>query len=451
MDQSVTRRQAAAIVAGNVAAASAALLGRAPAAGAARLPGKPRPLMHDFMGLNVHTVQFKPELYKPVCRLLRDYHGLNWDVGDDTDYAPRFPMARNGVDWKALYGGWSAAGYAVDVCVMFGATKPDRWKDMARDAAAYGEAFARYFGPSGAQRFVESMEIGNEPGNYSDAQYRTLFENMARGARKGDPKLLISTCATVPGKSEQYAKSLSCVKGLEPLYDVINLHTYAFAEQYPTWRRSYPEDPKIKYLTPISDSIAWRNANAPGKAIWVTEFGWDASMKPPPKTGDFSRWMSSTETQQAQYLVRSFLVFSAMDVDRAYIYFFNDEDEPQLHGSSGITRHFAPKPAFHAVAHLYSTLGGYRLARTVAKEEGRLYAYEYVSGARPKERIWAVWSPTGTNEEREATLPAPGGAVVRAERMPLKPGAAESVRFTVRPDKSLALTITESPAYLWIR
>ena len=43
---------------------------------------------------------------------------------------------------------------------------------------------------------AESMEIGNEPGNYSDAQYRALFENMARGLRKGDPKLKVATCAT---------------------------------------------------------------------------------------------------------------------------------------------------------------------------------------------------------------------------------------------------------------
>jgi hypothetical protein len=50
-----------------------------------------KPLFRDFMGLNVHTVQFKPELYKPVCRLVRDYHGFDWDVGGDTNYAPRFP------------------------------------------------------------------------------------------------------------------------------------------------------------------------------------------------------------------------------------------------------------------------------------------------------------------------------------------------------------------------
>src|ERR1043166_3692727 len=65
---------------------------------------QPRPIIRDFMGLNVHTVQFRPDVYKPVCWLLRDYHPFEWDVGDDTSFAPQFPFARNRVDWKGLYG-----------------------------------------------------------------------------------------------------------------------------------------------------------------------------------------------------------------------------------------------------------------------------------------------------------------------------------------------------------
>jgi len=68
-------------------------IGKAPSASA-----KQKPLFRDFMGLCVHTVMFKPDLYKPICRLVRDYHGFEWDVGDDSSYAPKFPLARNGVD-----------------------------------------------------------------------------------------------------------------------------------------------------------------------------------------------------------------------------------------------------------------------------------------------------------------------------------------------------------------
>src|SRR5258707_10544570 len=71
-----------------------------------RSANRQRPLMRDFMGLNVHTVQFKPDLYAPVCRRLRDYHPMRWDVDEDPAKPTVFPMAANGVDWGSLYGSW---------------------------------------------------------------------------------------------------------------------------------------------------------------------------------------------------------------------------------------------------------------------------------------------------------------------------------------------------------
>ena len=35
---------------------------------------EPHPLMRDFIGLNGHTVQFKPDLYRPLSGVVRDYH-----------------------------------------------------------------------------------------------------------------------------------------------------------------------------------------------------------------------------------------------------------------------------------------------------------------------------------------------------------------------------------------
>ncbi len=121
---------------------------------------------------------------------------------------------------------------------------------------------------------VAAAEIGNEPGHYDDESYRSLFEHMAGGLRQGDPKLKVGTCALTLGESGKYAKSVKCVQGLEKLYDFLNIHTYAEVEGYPTWRRSYPEDPKIDYLRRVDQLIAWRDQHAPGKEIRVTEFGW---------------------------------------------------------------------------------------------------------------------------------------------------------------------------------
>jgi len=89
-----------------IAAALAALPGLA-----AAQPESARPLMKDFMGINGHTVAFKPELYKQVCSLVRDYHPIDWDLGDDPHNATRFPFARNMVNWEDVYGSWKKAGF----------------------------------------------------------------------------------------------------------------------------------------------------------------------------------------------------------------------------------------------------------------------------------------------------------------------------------------------------
>lgn len=414
-------------------------------------PPPVRPVLGEFMGVNGHTVQFKPELYSKVCRQVRDYHSFEWDMGQDTDFIPRFPEARNRVNWDVVYGSWQQAGFQNDVCIMFNNTPPDSWKDLPKDARAYGFAFARAFGPSSANKLVSSMEIGNEPGKYSDEKYRALFTAMATGAREGDPRLKILTCNMTTGKSGDYEKSVSCVVGLEPLYDVLNTHTYAMADGWPTWRRTYPEDPKVGFLKSVESLIAWRNANAKGKEIWVTEFGWDASTKPKLTTGDAAKWEGNvSDEKQAQYLVRSFLVFSAMDVQRAYLYFFNDSNEPSFHASSGITRNFEPKPSFHAVGHLYRSLGDYRFHRAVMKQEGQVYAYEFIHRANSRERVLVAWSPTGSDRTTEVNLPLGIARVVRAEKMPL--AAGETPRIDVVPvAKMIQITLTESPIYLWIK
>lgn len=406
-------------------------------------PQAERPLLKDFLGINGHTVQFKPKLYAPVCRLARDYHPVEWDLGKDSDHATQFPFARNRVSWEQVYGSWRAEGWDVNVSLMFESIPQKEWKDVPRDAFAYGKAFAKAFGPSAAKPLVSSAEIGNEPGKWDDASYRVMFESMAKGMREGDPRLRIATCAAIAGKSHAYAKCLDCVKGLEPLYDAINVHAYAQLENWPTWKRSYPEDARlIEYLNHIDGAVKWRNAHAPGKPVWLTEFGYDSTTKEPPKTGDFAKWVGVTDEQQAQWLVRSVLVFMATELSRAYIYFFDDKDEPSLHASSGITRNLQPKPSFHALAHLQRSLGDYRFSKVLEARKDEVYAYEFQHGSDPKKAIVVVWSPTGSGRTATWTYP---GKVTRAERMPTAGGDVPSV-----PLVTAAVPLGESPIYLFV-
>ncbi|MBI1387972.1 MAG: hypothetical protein GC154_05945 [bacterium] len=423
-----------------------------------------KPLMKDFMGVNGHFT-FKPELYRPLCRLARNYHNLDWDVKRPGG-AITFPRCVNGVDWNAhVFGPWKTGGFETDVCVQFGSFGRGAegfealWKDREDWAQEYGFTLARYLGPSGEHKLCTSIEIGNEPGNeFNDALYQRLFKRMAAGIREGDPEMKIVTCTVQARDSDKYSKDLRetfASDEIKALFDVINLHVYATkpegARAHP-WERSYPEDPSIDYLKIVNEAIAWRDAEAPGKQIWITEFGWDACTPEAMKRRDgwFEKlnWSGESDERQARYIVRSFLCFSEYDVDRAYLYFYNDDDQPSVHAASGVTRHFEPKPSYWAMRHLYKTLGDYRFNRVVQKDDRGLHIYEYVNGSNGR-RVWAVWNATG-DEERETLvtgLPAPPETI---ERMPLRDGPAPEVEFTLEQDGSVRLPVTQSPAYLFI-
>ena len=261
---------------------------------AASLHAKEHPLFRDFVGLDGHSVVFKPKLYAPVCRWVRDYHPVPWDLEGDTSKLPAWPEARNRVSWEKEYGGWQAAGLHISVCLQIDDMK-DKWKDLGKDSAAYAGSFANQFGPGGKWPFVEAIEIGNEPGLYDDATYGRLFDAMAGGIRKANPKAKIVTCNVEAGKSERYWKGADLFRDRAALYDVLQIHRYAISEQWPVWRRTYPENPAVPYLSSVQKLLEWRDANAPGKEVWVTEFGWDSSTQKPDPKGEWANLLGSTD------------------------------------------------------------------------------------------------------------------------------------------------------------
>lgn len=409
----------------------------------------PKPLFRDFMGLNGHTVLFRPKLYAPIASQARDYHPAEWDLGKDSASIPPFPFARNGVDWNQVYGSWKREGWRVDASVMFETLSRTNWKSLAADSRAYGERLARALGPSSTNALLESVEIGNEPGKFSDPDYRTVFENMARGLKAGDSRLRVVTCAMVTGKSHDYAKSVDCITGLESLYDVLNVHSYAQLENWPTWRRSFPEDPRLKdYLQDVKKLCDWRDRHAPGKEVWLTEFGYDSSTRKPDPKSEFKDWVGVTDEQQAQWIVRSWLIFSDMPIQRAYLYFFNDDDQPQMHGAAGLTRKFEPKPSFYAAAHLKRVLGDYRFSRVVLERAGEARIYEFIPGDDSKAPIWVAWSPTGNGRTATLELPKSNFQIQRIEQMPLQPGEPPVMAL---PTENREVTIGESPIYILMR
>jgi hypothetical protein len=185
--------------------------------------------------------------------------------------------------------------------------------------------------------------------------------------------------------------------------------------------------------------------------VWLTEFGYDAASHPPAKEGPWKDWQGVSDEQQARYIVRSFLVLSALDLDRANLYFFNDKDEAQLHGASGITRNFKPKPSYHAMSQLYRELGEYRFTRALVQAAGDVYCYEYENPAKPGRRAYVAWSPTAGGAERTRRLPIPGEVIpqlTRARRMATAPGEAPAAEWKVAGG-AVEMKIGPTPVYLF--
>jgi hypothetical protein len=117
------------------------------ALGAEKAKPPAKPLLKDLIGINGHF-NFKPELYKQVCRLARNYHNFEWDVKQPGDKLT-FPVCVNRVDWKRdVYGKWVKEGFENDICAQFGSFGPhnrqykDLWKGKEQWARAYGYEMA---------------------------------------------------------------------------------------------------------------------------------------------------------------------------------------------------------------------------------------------------------------------------------------------------------------------
>ncbi|WP_436484665.1 hypothetical protein [Chitinophaga sp. ARDCPP14] len=437
------------------------------------IPVTSRPLFRDFMGVNGHLT-FKPDLYKQVCRLVRSYHNISWDVKAPGDPIT-IPNTINNINWKRdAYGPWKEAGFETDICMQFlgvGLGSPNYkqlWAGKEQWAYDYGKAMAAYYGPSGAEKLCTSLEIDNEPGTRFDpALFKTLFTKMADGVRAGDPAMKIVTPA-VAVKADPYSQGLNDLyidKKILPLYDVINVHTYPTIAQSAgnenSWNRSYPEDNSLQYLKVIEDAITWRNQHAKDKEVWVTEFGYDActpeAMKHRKDWALKLNWQGASDLQQAQYLVRSFLMFATLDIRRAYLYYYNDEDEASFHAASGLTRNFVPKMSFWAVKQLYQTLGDYRFRRVVKKETDSLYVFEFIKGDDPKMLVWVAWSPTGAKTHQQkgyqphvvnAVLDNLPSLPVSATAMTTADEPAKQVKWEKTGDTAVRLEVGESPVYI---
>lgn len=181
--------------------------------------------------------------------------------------------------------------------------------------------------------------------------------------------------------------------------DAMNFHHYSNSGNKlhvwpPTWNNGGAVPPELdENIRSCIKAVAY--AKERGLKVWVTEFGYD-TRKPEPAQPWNIWWQypiqEPAEEAQAQWLVRTYLEYMRMGVERAFLYNGNDESNAEtgnLYASSGIlykSPGFGRKPSFFALRSIISELDGWKYFADISTEQARILLYK--NGVKTKAVAW---------------------------------------------------------------
>jgi len=414
--------------------------------------------------------------YNQICSHARNYHNMSWDVADP-DVVPDFDgmpgsLAQWWLDWDREYEVWNSAGLDVSACIQFSnSIQPESsWDDPYQAAYNYGFAFAEHFGPGVGNGLVKRIEIGNEPWDYGASFYREVLQGMAEGAKAADPSLLVFPCAlqaadssTESGNYLNYA-GVRLLDTIAPYIDGLNVHYYSYYnDSAGTRRATYPEN-YISSMRGILNDLRFRDANFPGKKMFVSEWGWDSDGAGESCTHN----ECVSETAQAIYGVRYAMMLSRLGVDdMSWFFYANGNSSSSLFTRSGLTgssaTSFMKKKSFIAFQALLHHIGDYSFLDTLEENDDHwVYLFgdstgtpTYIIGWRPVDEsdgsisstsipivyapdsAWTISGLTGTGTD--ATPPAYSGGIMT---LPLS-GVPLVVKLQDAPFTSISYDVEE--------
>ncbi len=357
-------------------------------------------------GYSVYSDRLKPGTgpakFRVLTSHLRTYHRLDWDM-KNPQHLPDYQRMASGkgtlvnpwLNWDREYGYWKTFGYHIDATLTFKEDNfPDSlWEKPFDEAYAFGQKFGRHFG-KGNRPILDKVEIGNEPWNYNPAVYQKLLSGMSKGIHSVS-KLTVLPCAIQaydPASDDQnYISKYLTLENTRWIAG-LNTHIYSYVFREDGKRVAVmPEDPRSAVWS-MANLCRYRDMNLPGKKIYVTEFGFDA-------TGGGENCTHSeciTERQQAIFGVRMAMILWRLGAENFYWYYFaNVAYDSFLHNRSGLCGSyktgFQKKLAFDAFEHLYQILGPYHFYKIV-REDDEAYAYLF-KNLSTRKKILMVWRP----------------------------------------------------------
>eukprot|EP01041_Mallomonas_annulata_P005784 gene5784-11685_t len=360
-----------------------------------------------------------PRRYTSVASHARNYHNWNWDV-KDPDTIPNFEgmSCGNGTEtqwwlsWDWEYSGWNAAGLEVQASIQFTASMfaQSTFNDPYYAAYNYGYAFARHFGSTYGTGQVATIEVGNEPWDYKDPSfYSQVLSGMSRGVKAADPLMRV-----VPASFSGANATLSRIKQSHLAYlDGLNYHAYSWTQTELGRSGVHPEH-NMSTLHEVNWLLRFRNDNAPGLPVYLTEWGWDSAggglTCGPPAGREGAKDFPECVTEQAQalYAVRGALVLARKGLSRLTWYFYANTEESLsswdkaagLFARSGLTgpssSGFQEKLSYFALEQFVTTLGDLHFIDVVREDRD---AYVYLLGDSNATVSHVVaWRPVSAND-----------------------------------------------------
>ncbi len=350
-----------------------------------------------------------PSMFRKVCTQLRTYHPLDWDM-KDAQNLPDFTKMAAGqgtpakawLNWDREYHDWVKYGFHIDVALTFKENNfPDSlWKNPVQEAFTFGKRFANHF--SNQTGLVSKIEIGNEPWNYSPDVYRKILLGMGEGI-KSVSKLTVLPCAVQaydPNSDDGNYISKYIGPQQAQFLDGLNTHLYSYIFKKNGIRVAVNPEDRRSQVWSMANLVRFRNANMPGKPIYVTEFGYDS------KGGgeDCTHSECVSELAQAIYGARMAMILWRLGAKQLDWYFFaNVPYKSFLHNRSGLTGSynsgFKPKLSFSIFQNLLKKIGLYHFEK-VLEENNQVYAYLLKNPLTGNEKIIA-WRPTSQNHQKE--------------------------------------------------
>ncbi len=291
-----------------------------------------------------------------------------------------------------------------------------------RAFAAFAEAAAKRYSGKGIL-----WEIWNEPNiklfwrprpNIDD--YCKLVEATAGRIKKADKTGLVVAPATstIPFKWLE-----GCFKkGLLKWIDVLSVHPY----------RPQPPETVIKDYSRLRELI--KRYAKEGKDIPIISGEWGYSN---------INWDKArlTDEQQAQYLVREFLINLYQEIPVSIWYDWkNDGTNPneREHHFGTVMHDLKPKSAYNATKVLSTALEGYSIDRTLQVENNKDFALVLKNG---RNSAIAAWT---TGEEHQISLQIPPGKATKINMF----GNKEQIIWF---NNTLNITISKAPQYILIK